>query len=129
MNPPPPPLTDFHPQTDGEVESIIALSEDYLQHYVLLEQKYWSRWLSLDKFSYNNTPTPSTKCSLFFAVHGFHQCLISFVASSGIPAADGFAQHMQDIQDRLIQNLKQAKQSQSSFYNKRLKNRYHLCFW
>lgn len=114
----PTPSTAFHPQTDGQVERDNALLEDYLRHYVSLEQDDWSRWLSLAEFSYNNTPSSSTKCSPFFAVQGFHPRFNSFVAASGIPAADKFVQHMQDIQSKLIINLKHAKETQSKFYNK-----------
>lgn len=70
------------------------------------------------EFSYNNTPSSSTKFSPFFAVHGYHPCHNSFVASSGVPAGDEFIKHLQDIQERLKDNLQMAKEAQSRFYNK-----------
>lgn len=114
----PTPLTAFYPQTDGQAERINALVEDYLRHYVSLEQDDWSQWLALAEFSYNNTPSSSTKCSPFFAVHGFHPCFNSFVASSSVLAADAFVKHMQDIHHGLLINLKKSKESQSCFHNK-----------
>lgn len=94
----PSPSTAFHPQKDGQVERINALLEDYLRHYVSQEQDDWAFWLPIAEFSYNNSPSASTKFSPFFAVHGFHPRFNSFVASSGIPAADKFMSHLQNIQ-------------------------------
>lgn len=114
----PTPSTAFHPQTDGQVERINALLEDYLRHYVSLEQTDWAHWLALAEFSYNNTPSASTKCSPFFAIHGFHPRFNSLVASSNIPAADEFVAHLQNVQNQLVENLTRAKEAQSRFYNK-----------
>lgn len=114
----PSPSTAFHPQTNGQVETINALLEDYLRHFVSLEQDDWSKWLPLAEFSYNNTPSSSTKFSWFFAVHSFHPCFNSLVASSSIPAADDFISHIQNIQSDLIKNLTKIKESQPCFYIK-----------
>lgn len=62
----PAPSTAFHPQTDGQVERINALLEDYLRHFVSEEQDDWATWLAMAEFSYNNTPSSSTKFSPFF---------------------------------------------------------------
>lgn len=113
----PTPSTAFHPQTDGQVERINALLEDYLRHYVSLEQTDWAHWLALAEFSYNNTPSASTKCSPFFAIHGFHPRFNSLVASSNIPAADEFVAHLQNVQNQLVENSTRAKEAQSRFYN------------
>lgn len=114
----PSPSTAFHPQTDGQVERINALLEDYLRHYVSLKQDYWAFCLPIAEFSYNNAPSTSTKFSPFFAVHGFHPRFNSLVASSGVPAADAFIEHLQNIQTTLIENLTKAKEARSRFYNK-----------
>lgn len=114
----PAPSTAFHPQTDGQVERINALLEDYLRHFVSLDQNDWASWLSMAEFSYNNTPSSSTKFSPFFAIHGFHPRYNSLVASSGVPAADQFVKHLQDIQEQLALNLTRAKEDQARFYNK-----------
>lgn len=114
----PAPSTAFHPQTDGQVERINAVLEDYLRHFVSTDQNDWVNWLPMAEFSYNNTPSSSTKFSPFFAVHGYHPPYNSLVASSGIPAADMFISHLQDIQEDLKNNLSAAKEAQSRFYNK-----------
>lgn len=114
----PAPSTAFHPQTDGQVERINAILEDYLRHFVSENQDDWSKWLAIAEFSYNNTTSSSTQFSPFFAVHGYHPRYNSLVASSGVPAADSFIQHIQDIQVQLCKNLTKAKEAQSRFYNK-----------
>lgn len=114
----PAPSTAFHPQTDGQVERVNAILEDYLRHFVSGEQDDWASWLPIAEFSFNNTPSSSTKFSPFFALNGYHPRFDSLVASSGIPAADLFVEHLQSIQEQLIENLTLAKDSQSRFYNK-----------
>lgn len=84
------PSTAFHPQTDGQVERINALLEDYLSHFVSEEQSDWAKWLPIAEFSYNNTPSSSTKFTPFFTQEGYHPRFNSLVASSGVPAAEGF---------------------------------------
>lgn len=114
----PAPSTAFHPQTDGQVERINALLEDYLRHFVSSNQDDWSMWLAMAEFSYNNTPSSSTKFSPFFAIQGYHPRYNSLVASSGVPTADLFIAHLQEIQTQLQDNLVKAKDAQSRFYNK-----------
>lgn len=114
----PAPSTAFHPQTDGQVERINALLEDYLRHFVSDEQSDWVSWLPLAEFSYNNTPSASTKFSPFFVQQGFHPRFNSLVASSGIPSADGFVEHLQRVQTTLVETLSAAKLAQAKYYNK-----------
>lgn len=122
----PAPSTAFHPQTDGQVERIDDVLEDYLRHYVSMEQDDWTTWLPMAEFAYNNTPSASTRFSPFFAIHGYHPRFNSLVASSGIPLADKFVSHLQDIQHQLIDNLSRAKASQARFYDKN--RRIDVCY-
>lgn len=112
------PSTAFHPQTDGQVERTNALLEDHLRHFCNDEQNDWVKWLPMAEFAYNNTASSSTKLSPFFAQLGFHPRFNSLVASSGIPAADSFVQHLQRIQASLVDSLTAAKEAQARFYNK-----------
>lgn len=117
LNVKPAPSTAFHPQTDGQVERINAILEDFLRHFVSQEQDDWVKWLAIAEFSYNNTPSASTGFSPFFAQHGYHPRFNSLVASSGIPAADSFVTHLQDVHSSLIQTLTLAKTAQAKYYN------------
>lgn len=112
------PSTAFHPQYDRQVECVNALLEDYLQQFVNNDQDDWSRWLPIAEFSYNNTPSSSTKLTPCSAQQGFHPRFNSLIASSGIPALDGFVHHLQQVQSSLKDVLVKAKESQAQFYNK-----------
>lgn len=91
--------------------------EDHLRHFCNKEQNDWATWLPLAEFLYNNTASSSTKLSPFFPQQGFHPRFNSLVASSGIPAADGFVEHLQQIQSSLVESLSAAKDAQARFYN------------
>lgn len=112
------PSTAFHPQTDGQVERINALLEDYLRHFCAEEQDDWAKWLPIAEFSYNNTASSATKFSPFFTQKGFHPRFNYLVASSGIPAADDFVGHLQRVHSSLEESLTKAKAAQAKFYNK-----------
>ena len=46
-------LTANHPQTDGQMERINALLEEYLRHYVTVMQRNWLELLDSAQFCYN----------------------------------------------------------------------------
>lgn len=116
------PSTAFHPQTDGKVERLNAVLEDYLRHFVCNKQDDWSRWLPLAEFAKNNSISNSTGFSPFFACTGFHPRCNSLTYSSKAPKADDFISHMQKIQTQLEGFLQAAKDQQSRYYdnNKRI---------
>ncbi|MBW0542973.1 hypothetical protein O181_082688 [Austropuccinia psidii MF-1] len=62
--------TAYHPETDGQMERVNQIVEDYLWMYFSYHQDYWSTWLPLAEFSYNNSDHSSTKQSPFFTVYG-----------------------------------------------------------
>ncbi|MBW0591733.1 hypothetical protein O181_131448 [Austropuccinia psidii MF-1] len=44
----------FHPETDGQIERVNQILEQYLWMYVSYHQDDWHTWLPLHEFSYNN---------------------------------------------------------------------------
>lgn len=84
----PAPSTAFHPATDGQVERVNAILEDFLRKFVNIRQDDWVLWLPIAELSYNNTPSSSTSTSPFFACHGFHPRFNSLTVSSTVPRAD-----------------------------------------
>lgn len=83
-----------------------------------MNQDDWTSWLPMAEFSYNNTPLASTKFTPFLALYGYHPRFNTLVASSGVPAADKFVEHLQNIQEQLVENLVMAKLTQAKFYDK-----------
>ncbi len=58
--------TIYHPQTDGQIERVIGVLNQYLKNYVNTNQKDWGKHLSLVKFCYNSTMHSTTKMSAIF---------------------------------------------------------------
>jgi hypothetical protein len=46
--------TTFHLETDGQMEHVNAVLEQYLSAYVFHQQDDWSLWLPLAEFTTNN---------------------------------------------------------------------------
>ena len=46
--------TDYHPQTDGQIERVNQVLEDMLRMYVIEKPTKWEAYLHLVEFSYNN---------------------------------------------------------------------------
>ncbi|MBW0559983.1 hypothetical protein O181_099698 [Austropuccinia psidii MF-1] len=46
--------TAFHPETDGQTESLNQILEQYLRMYVSYHQDDWHTWLPPAEFAYNN---------------------------------------------------------------------------
>ena len=62
--------TANHPQTDGQIERINAMLEDYLSHNVIASQKNWLDLLDSVQFAYNLHKSSSTGMSPFELVMG-----------------------------------------------------------
>ena len=100
--------TAYHPETDGQTESLNAGMEQYLRAYVTYQQDDWAKWLGLAEFAANNAISESIQCSPFFANYGYHP-QIGFeprlpLARSTLPAevrADEYDMLMEDLGDFL----------------------------
>jgi hypothetical protein len=47
------PSTNYHPQTNGQIEIVNKWIEGYLMNYVSGQHKAWVKWFHLGKFCYN----------------------------------------------------------------------------
>ena len=62
--------TAFHPQTDGQSESVIQVLEDMLRGCVLDFTGSWDRYIPLMEFAYNNSYQSSIGMALYEALYG-----------------------------------------------------------
>ena len=76
--------TTYHPETDGQMEWINQILEQYLRSHTDYLQDDWTSQLPFTMFIYNNTPHSTTGVSPFFTNKGYHPRLT--ISLEGIPA-------------------------------------------
>ena len=116
--------TAFHPQSDGQTESVNRRLEQYLRTFCNFDQANWASLLHLAEFCYNNSVHASTGFTPFQANYGFHPLDPSSIipVNSNVPAADAHLHSLHDIHTKLHNNLTKAQTSQAKFYNKHVKD-------
>ena len=62
----------YHPETDGQMERVNQILEQYLHVYINYQQDDWVNLLPLAEFAYNNTSHSVTMVTPLFANKGFH---------------------------------------------------------
>jgi hypothetical protein len=62
--------SEYHPQTDGQMERTNQILENMLRSCALKYGKSWDKSLSYTGFSYNNSYQASIKMALFEALYG-----------------------------------------------------------
>jgi hypothetical protein len=60
----------YHPQTDGQTESVNQILEDMLRASALQYERSWDKSMSYAKFSYNNRYQESLKMTPFEMLYG-----------------------------------------------------------
>ena len=63
--------TAYHPQTDGQTESVYQIFNYMLRMYVMNNPTKWEDYLHLVEFAYNNGYQNSTKMSPFEVLYGW----------------------------------------------------------
>jgi transposase InsO family protein len=115
--------TAFHPQTDGQTEILNRILENYLRAYTSLEQMNWAKLLPSAEFAYNNSRSSSTKTTPFMALYGYSPELrfdIEDTVTTGeAPAARDRVIRLQELRDRLQEELLKSQERQAKYYNQR----------
>ena len=62
--------TTYHPETDGQIERMNAILEQYLRAYINYLQNDWEAWLHMAEFAANNQALETTGMLPFFATYG-----------------------------------------------------------
>ena len=64
--------TIYHPQTNGQTEQNNQTLEQYLQHFVTMQQNNWVKLLPLTQLIISNRISATTKQPPFKANHGIN---------------------------------------------------------
>ena len=114
--------TAYHPETDGQTENANAVMEQYLRAFVSHFQDDWVKWLPGAEFAVNNNISESTGVTPFFANYGYHPrmgleppeplTITSQRQRLQIEGADEFANHMEEIQQLLKEEILKAQATQ-----------------
>jgi hypothetical protein len=64
--------TAFRPETDGQMEHVNTVLEQYLCAYMSHQEDDWSLWLPLAIFATNNYQPETSSVTPFFASNGCH---------------------------------------------------------
>ena len=98
--------TAYHPETDGAIERMNQVLEEYLRHFASYFQDDWYHWLPLAQIAINSRNATSTGVSPFFLSHGYDPRL-----GDGIdlePLAPTTRRHNpQELGDTIAQKLRQ----------------------
>ena len=110
--------TSFHPQTDGQTESVNQSLEQYLCQYCNYEQDNWNYLLPLAEYAYNNSATTPTQMSAFFANYGFHpQTNWPVVKESNNPASRNYAHWMETVHELSVKRLEESQECMGKYYD------------
>lgn len=110
--------TTYRPETDGQLERLNAVMEQYLRNYVSYQQNDWVKWLPMTKFAANNHQSSATNSTPFLGNYGFHPRF-----PHSLPPADRLPQPLDAktfamIKDQLQDLLRtQMRTSQSRYKN------------
>jgi hypothetical protein len=62
--------TSFRPQTDGQIDRMNLVIQQFLRNYVVSNQQNWVDHMELTKFCYNNSEHLATRATPFQMVTG-----------------------------------------------------------
>jgi len=96
-----------HHQSNGQVERINSVIEQYFRCFVNYQGTNWFNFLHLAEFSYNNSINESTKNTPFlnYRFHPHHSTAVP--SDIDVPRAKVFSDDFNKIMDELKQNLKE----------------------
>ncbi|MBW0532292.1 hypothetical protein O181_072007 [Austropuccinia psidii MF-1] len=80
------PSTSFHSETNGQIERVNKILDQYLWMYVSYHQDDWQTWIPLAEFAYNYAEHSSTNKSTFLDIYGSNHRFDSIHISQDSPA-------------------------------------------
>jgi len=114
--------TAFHPQTDGQTESVNQSIEPFLCTFCNYEENNWSEMLPRGEYAYNNSVTTATGLSPFYANYVFHPRTSWPVEIEAMnPAGRNYAHWMISVHAFCKKTLEHTRERMSCHYDKRSK--------
>jgi len=112
--------TAYHPQTDGQTESVNQELEQYLRVFIDHRQEQWPDWLGTAEFAYNNKIHTATKTSPFKANYG-QDLRMGFEGrrKGKYEAAGKFVEKIRKIQEEAKAALGKAQEEMKKFADKK----------
>ncbi|MBW0477766.1 hypothetical protein O181_017481 [Austropuccinia psidii MF-1] len=110
----------YHPETDGQIERVNQILEQYLWLYVSYHKDNWITGLPLAEFSYNNSDHYSTKQSPFLTVYERDPQFDSVHITQDTPAGSlsrKIQSVQQDVKRELEVAIKRFKSLEESQYS------------
>jgi hypothetical protein len=80
--------TSFRPQTDGQIERVNLVIQQFLRNYVAMDQQDWVDHLELVEFCYNNSEHSTIRFTPFQMVMGKSPIVPPTWAAHGQPLND-----------------------------------------
>lgn len=113
--------TAYHPQMDGQTESMNKVLECYLGCFSSDRPKDWAKWLPLPEYFYNTSVHTSTKVSPFEAVYGQPrpQMLPYESGATKVQAVDEELRSREFIANLIKENLQEAQAKMKYFADKK----------
>ena len=106
----------YHPQTDGQTESVNKEVEQFLQLFMNQCQGDWYEWLSIAEFAYNDQIHASTCSSPFMMDTGQNPWLgIELLRESCLETLNDFASRMEAAMKEVCSTLTRAADDMAHF--------------
>ena len=108
----------YHPQTDGQTESINQTLKQYLRLFCRYQQNNWSQYLPMAEFAYNNSASTTTKLSPFYAARGYHPKMTFEVGTeTNVLKAEEMVSHLHQVQEELKAAMRLSQEQMTQYYN------------
>ena len=116
--------TAYHPQTNGQVERINRILEDYIRRYCNGNSDDWDKLLPLAEFAYNNSVSATTSFTPFYLNYGLdpRKDLNELYKESPNETAKEFANRMNILLTQAKDEIAKSVDNMEKYYNLHRKN-------
>ncbi|MCO5555239.1 hypothetical protein L7F22_008783 [Adiantum nelumboides] len=108
----------YHPETDGQSETVNSTVLDLLKCYVSDKQTEWEKYLPLVEFAYNNTIHSSTGKAPFQVIYGKPHLPPIFLTKDKIFAADEFVRDIEAAYSQVRRAITRSREKQKKAADK-----------